>query len=266
MEGAIESTPGVGLTKDPLASGGVQSVQRALDLIEIVAERGGQLPIGEIASLAGLAIPTAHRLLRTLVARGYMRQLANRHYALGARLVPMAQAASTVLGADTEPILATLVARLGETANLAVLSGLRAQYVAQVSSPHQMRMFTEVGRQVQLHCTGVGKALLSQLGSPDVRRIVRRAGLAAQTSHTITAEGNLLEEISQVRLRGFALDEQEQELGVRCVAVPVPGALPSRMAVSVSGPLMRVTDDFIAEAVPLLIQAAQEISHRVALP
>lgn len=241
-------------------TGGVQSVRRALDVLEVIQRRGGQLSIGEIASESKLPQPTAHRLLKTLADRGYVRQLPSRRYALGFRLLPLGLTANALLGADAGPILAHLVAETGETANLAILSGDRAEYVAQVPSPHAMRMFTEVGRKVDLHSTGVGKALLSQLSAADVSDIVRRVGLAPKTPHTIIAENALHAEMERIVESGYALDEEEQELGVRCVAVAIPGPLLSPMALSVSGPLTRMTDAAVDRAVPLLTRLARRFA------
>jgi IclR family transcriptional regulator, acetate operon repressor len=245
-------------------SGGVQSVQRALDLVEIVAAAGGQLAIGEIAASSDIPLPTIHRLLRTLVERGYMRQLPNRRYALGHRLVPLGIAAAATVGAGADAVLSGLVDQLGETANLAVLSGDHAEYVAQVPSRHSMRMFTEVGRRVELHCTGVGKALLAQLDADHVRAIVRRVGLSAYTPHTLTDEPALLASLEAIREQGYAVDEEEQELGVRCIAMPVVIGSTSWMAVSVSGPLSRMTDDVVDRAVPLLREAAAALATGLA--
>ena len=244
-------------------AGGVQSLHRALDLVEVVAGQGGHLTIGEIATVAGLPLPTTHRLLRTLVDRGYMRQMPNRRYALGFRLVPLGAAAMTMVGTDTEVVLAGLVDALGETANLAVLSGSHAEYVAQVPSRHTMRTFTEVGRQVDLHSTGVGKALLGQLTDGRAREIVRRVGLHHQTEHTLVTEEALLADLALVRSRGYALDEQEQEAGVRCVAVPLGPEPMSWRAVSVSGPVTRMTDELVERAVPLLQQAGRQLTSRM---
>jgi len=245
-------------------SGGVQSVHRALDVLEIIQRRGGQLSIGEIASEAGVPLPTVHRLLKTLEARGYARQLPSRRYALGFRLLPLGLTANALLGADAGPILARLVAETGETANLAILSGDRAEYVAQVPSPHSMRMFTEVGRKVDLHSTGVGKALLAQLRPDEVSEIVRRVGLAPKTPRTITTENDLQAELERITEQGYAVDEEEQELGVRCVAVAVPGRLLSPMALSVSGPLVRMTEGLVDRAVPLLTRLAERLAEEVA--
>jgi len=252
--------------EEPVAnrsSGGVQSVQRALDLFEIVAAGGGQMAIGEIAAVSGIPLPTIHRLLKTLIERGYMRQLPNRRYALGYRLVPLGITSSTSVGANAQTVLARLVEQLGESANLAVLSGDHAEYVAQVPSRHSMRMFTEVGRRVELHCTGVGKALLAQLEENQVRAIVRRVGLAAHTPHTVTTEESLRAALRTVREQGYSIDEEEQELGVRCVAVPITTGTSSWMAVSVSGPLSRMTDDVVDRAVPLLRQAAATLASEL---
>ena len=245
-------------------SGGVQSLHRALDLFEVVSSNGGHMAIGEIAAATDMPMPTIHRLLKTLVQRGYMRQLPSRRYALGFRLLPLGMSANALLGTDTRSGLSTLVNELGETANLAVLSDDHAEYVAQVPSQHAMRMFTEVGRRVELHCTGVGKALLAQLEDREVEAVARRVGLPAKTPNTITTEQDLREAIVTIRSRGYAIDEEEQELGVRCVAVPVPGAHFTPMAISVSGPLARVDQGFVDRALPLLQAVAKKLSDEVA--
>ncbi len=244
---------------------GVQSLHRALDVLEVVADGGRSRSIAEIAATAGLPAPTTHRLLRTLVERGYVRQLPDRRYALGFRLVPLGATAQLQVGADAETVLADLVAELGETANLAVLAGHQAEYVAQAPSRYAMRMFTEVGRRVDLHSTGVGKALLAQLDDTAVAAVVRRAGLERRTPHTVATEAELTAALDDVRRSGHALDEQEQELGVRCVAVPV-GTPPAWMAVSVSGPVTRMTDEVVARAVPLLHAAADRLAASLEPP
>jgi IclR family acetate operon transcriptional repressor len=247
-----------------VASGGVQSLHRALDLLETLAQNGGHLAIGEIATETDLPLPTIHRLLATLVERGYVRQLANRRYALGFRLIPLGVAANALVGIDARPVLAELVDQVGETANFAVLVGDGAEYVAQVASPHPMRMFTEVGRRVHLHNTAVGKAFLAQMSPATVSSIVRRLGLPAKTPASITSENALLAELEKIRAAGYAMDEEEQELGVRCVAAAVPGSFLSPMAISVSGPLSRMTDAVVERAIPLVVGAAKKLGEELA--
>jgi IclR family acetate operon transcriptional repressor len=244
-------------------SGGVQSVSRVLDVLEVVANAGGEMALSEIAATSGVPLPTVYRLARTLVDRGYMRQLPNRRYALGSRLIPLGETAGAMLGTWARPCLERLVAELGESANLASLDGDRAVYVGQVPSTHSMRMFTEVGRRVRLHSTGVGKAILSLLPDEEVRGLMARAGMPAQTSHTLTDADGLITALHRIRRDGYAIDEQEQEVGVRCVAVPIDGPT-SRMAVSVSGPAGRMTADLVERAIPLLTEAGAALSAELA--
>lgn len=246
------------MSRDAGSSGGVQSLDRAFSLLELMADGGGEMPLSQLANRSGLPLPTIHRIVRTLVASGYVRQLPSRSYALGPRLVALGESASRMLGAWARPVLADLVEAVGETANMAMLDGDRAVYVAQVPSRHSMRMFTEVGRRVYLHCTGVGKALLAQLPPDTAREIVRRTGMPAQTERSITDPDALDEELERVREMGFALDDAEQETGVRCLAVPVPGA-PTLTAISVSGPESRITSESIKHVVAQLQAAARRL-------
>jgi IclR family transcriptional regulator, acetate operon repressor len=239
-------------------NGRVQSLTRAFDLLEHLADAGGSATLSQLAATSGLPLPTIHRLMRSLVGTGYVRQEASRRYALGPRLIRLGESASQMLGSWAMPYLADLVDRIGETANGAILEGDSVVYVAQVPSPHSVRMFTEVGRRVLPHSTGVGKALLSTLADDDVLALVKRTGMPAQTTKTITRPDRLLAELRTIRARGYAVDEGEQEVGVRCVAVPVVDA-PVRAAISVSGPDSRVTLDRVHEIAPILLAASQAL-------
>ena len=246
------------VTVEGRKTGGVQSVERALGLLETLAAAGGEMSLTEAAADIGLPVPTTYRLVQTLLASGYVRQLPSRRYALGPRLINLGETASAMLATWARPVLSTLVDELGETANLSTLDGAYATYVAQVASRHPMRLFTEVGRRVRLHSTGAGKALLAQLDDDAIAAIVTRMGLPAVTDHTITTMQALTSEVALIRARGYAMDEGEQDIGVRCVAVPLPGG-PGAFAVSVSGPAARMTDTVVARAVPLLQAAARDL-------
>jgi IclR family transcriptional regulator, acetate operon repressor len=256
------SPPEVGVRPPGRGSGGVQSLERAFDLLEVMADAGGVLGLSRLAQESGLALPTIHRLVRTLVDLGYVRQEPSRQYALGPRLIRLGESASRLLGTWSRPFLSRLVDVLGESANLAMLDGDRVVYVAHVQSRHSMRMFTEVGRRVYPHCTAVGKALLAHLPPSDVPALLERTGMPAQTEHTIIEPTRLAEEIDRVRTQGYAIDDGEQEIGVRCVAVPVLGTS-NRLAVSISGPAPRMTAELIERAVPLLRQAAADLADEL---
>lgn len=241
------------------AKTGVQSVERAFSLLELIADAGGRSTLSELAERADLPMPTIHRLLRTLVNLGCARQLPDRGYALGPTLMRLGDLAGRQLGDIVRPHLRTLVTTLGETANIAVLDGDMMVYAAQVPSSHSMRMFTEVGRRVHPSATGVGKAVLPSLEESRVAQIIHSSGMPELTQNSITDFAELQEELARIRTRGYAIDEEEQELGVRCFAVNIEGA-PNPMAVSVSGPKSRLDDDFASQAVPLLHAIAQNIS------
>ncbi|MFF5261908.1 IclR family transcriptional regulator [Actinomadura viridis] len=234
---------------------GVRSLERTFELLEHLADAGGEMALSELTEVSGLPMPTIYRLMRTLVNQGYVRQQPSKRYALGPRLIRLGEGASRLLGSWARPALARLVDEVGETANMAVLEGDVAVYVAQVPSRHSMRMFTEVGRRVQPHCTGVGKALLAQLPDARVREILDRTGMEAHTPTTFTDQDALLAELKRVRERGYAVDDEEQEVGVRCVAVPLPGA-PALTALSVSGPSARMTRAAVDDVVPVMREVA----------
>lgn len=206
----------------PAASGGVQSLERAFDLLERMADAGGEVGLSELSASSGLPLPTIHRLMRTLVACGYVRQQPNRRYALGPRLIRLGESASRLLGTWARPYLARLVEETGETANMALLDGDEIVYVAQVPSKHSMRMFTEVGRRVLPHSTGVGKALLAGFPPEEVRALLGRTGMPAATEKTITTPEGFLAALEEVRRRGVR--HRRQRAGDRRALPGGPGA------------------------------------------
>jgi IclR family transcriptional regulator, acetate operon repressor len=245
---------------DQSAGSGVQSLDRALQLLEHLADAGGSLRLAELEAATGLPLPTIHRLIRALMHNGFVRQEPSRRYALGPRLIRLGETAGRALGSWAVPRLSELVREIGETANMAVLEGDVVVYVAQVPSAHSMRMFTEVGRRVNAHCTGVGKAILSQLPDEQVRELLRRTGMPVRTPRTHTDPAALLSELSEVRDQGWAVDDAEEEIGVRCIAAPIYG-LPAASAVSVSGPSGRITASRVIEIGPVLQRVAASIGR-----
>lgn len=223
------------------ARGGVQAVDRALELLEALAAHDGPRGVTELARTTGLAPATIHRLLSALADRGYVRrEPQSRKYVHGTALIRLASRAWQLLGSGAQPYLAELTSASGETSNLAILDDTHAVYIAQVESHHRMRMFTEVGNRVLPHTAAVGKVLLAGLDRDEVDRIVARTGLPALTPNSITEPTLLRAELDRVAESGYALDEEEAELGVRCLAVPVSGAAGVCAAVSVSGPAGRL--------------------------
>jgi IclR family acetate operon transcriptional repressor len=249
--------------RGPARSGTVQSIERAFGLLETMADHGGTMGLSQLAAESGLPLPTIHRLLRTLVDLGYLRQDASRQYVLAPRLIRLGESSSAMLSIWAKPHLDRLVEDLGESANLAMLDGDEIVYVAQAQSRRSMRMFTEVGRRVLPHCTAVGKAIMARMPEEQVLDLLRRPGMPVHTEHTITDPGACTEALRWVDEHGYALDDEEQEHGVRCVAVAVPDA-PSRLGLSVSGPATRMTPQVVERAVPILRDAATALSRDLA--
>lgn len=239
----------------------VQVVERAFDLLNALVTLGGSGSAGQLKAETGLAGPTVHRILHTLISRGLVHQLPDRSYALGANLVPLGEAATRQMGGLAVPQMQSLVGELGESVNMAAMESEMVVYIAQVPSPQSMRMFTEVGRRAPMHSTAVGKVMLSTMDPSRVREVVASTGMPARTAKTLTRPESLLEQLPVIAQQGYALDDEEQELGVRCLAVPVPQG-PTRMALSVSGPTARVDDAFVRHAVPLMKRIAAEIGRK----
>ena len=234
---------------------------RAFEILEVIAAQGGELSLSEIAASVGLPAPSAHRLLRTLVSLGYLRQETSRRYALAPRLIRLGESAAKQFGAWGYPVLIGLMEAIGESANMAILDGSNAIYVAQVAGRHSMRMFTEVGRRVPLHATGVGKALLTQLPDDEILRILDSRACRPSRRTPSPTPPSLLQDVRASRIRGYTIDDGEQEVGVSCVRVPVPNA-PALTAISISAPTPRMTPDVVRQAAAALREAAAAMTER----
>lgn len=236
----------------------VQLLDRAFELLELMAAAGGEISLSELSQQSGLPIPSTHRTVRSMVMQGYARQLKSKRYALGPRLIRLGDAASRILGSCASPHLNDLVEQTGETASMAILDGAGATIISQVPSRYSMRAFIEVGRTTPLHCTSIGKALMTCLKPSQLRQLIARTGMTRYTDRTIVDLEVLLAQVEEVRNRGYALEDSEFEVGLRSVAVPLPDA-PVPIALSISGPDSRLTENLIAKILPELQSAAGEI-------
>lgn len=254
--------------EDKRRNNSVQSVERSLSILEALAASREPLALGEISSVCKLKLSTAHRLLATLVSKGFASQnIENGKYRLGLKTFQIGNAAlySLDLRSAARPHLIKMVDKCEETANLAVLSrsnhGYELVYIDQVESPKMIRTFARVGSPVPIHCTGSGKMLLALLDDRDVDLMLRIAPLEKFTQNTITDRKALLDEIKQIRQNGYALDLEETEIGVACVSAPIRNYENKVIAaVSVSGPVTRVAppyDRFIS----LIKETADSISQ-----
>ncbi|MGF1471943.1 MAG: IclR family transcriptional regulator [Rubrobacteraceae bacterium] len=251
------------VASSPSSPGGVQSLERALDVLELLGQSNGELGVTEIAPAAGLANGTAHRLLTTLVRRGYARQNPeNRRYTLGIKAYTLSAAAREHLGSMAWPFLAELTEVSQESSNLAALEKNSVVYLNQVPAPRMVRMFTEPGNRSPLHSTGTGKVLLAYQPAEIVDHVIDECGLPRFTDYTITDRKQLQGELDRIRERGYALDTEEMEEGVRCLACPV-FAPDGRIiaAMSISGPAGRLDESRLEELIPHIQRISEAFSE-----
>jgi DNA-binding IclR family transcriptional regulator len=245
----------------------VQSVERALTLLEILAAEGRPMSITDIANGVELKISTVHRLLATLTLKGYVEQeVDSSKYKLSLKLLSIGQSSIYPLDLRTKvrPYLEELVDRCNETANLSILDNGEVVYIDQVESTNIVivKMFSTVGTRRQAHCTGSGKVLMAYLPTIEQDRILSTIELKRYTNETITDRDILKKELERVRKQGYALDMGERERDMRCVAAPIrkhDGEVIA--AISVSGPSTRITSYYLNnELIDIVQDEAKKLS------
>jgi DNA-binding IclR family transcriptional regulator len=243
---------------------GVQSVDRALGILEVLA-RTGESGVTEIALELGVHKSTAFRLVATLEAHRLVEQTSDRgRYRLGMGILRLAGATTARLDLvqEARPISRQLAADTGETVNLAVLSESSALYLDQVAGSSALQSHNWVGQHIPLHATSNGKVLLCGLDDAGLDAVL--GALATYTPHTITGRAELREELDRVREQGYAVAMDELEVGLTAVAAPIRNAHGDVVAsMSVSGPSFRLPEQRVAEVVRQVKGAALEVSHRL---
>jgi PcaR/PcaU/PobR family beta-ketoadipate pathway transcriptional regulator len=203
----------------------IQSVERALGVLELFNENRPALSAVEIAELTGLNRATAYRFCQTLLGLGYLAEADERRFRPGLKTVTLAQAAlsSYELPDLAMPHLRALEQETGETVNMAVLDGTEVVYLARVLSARLITLRLTVGSRLPAYATSLGRAILAHLPEPEVDDILDRSEMTSLTERTITSRRALIAELGRIRKQGFALNDQELSLGLRGVAAPVFG-------------------------------------------
>ncbi|CAN5135104.1 IclR family transcriptional regulator [soil metagenome] len=244
--------------------GGVQSVDRALTVLAILA-RTGEAGVTELAGELGVHKSTAFRLVATLESHGMVEQNDDRgKYRLGVGLLRLAGATTARLDVvqEARPITRKLAADTAETVNVAVLSDKSALYLDQVAGQSALQSHNWVGQHIPLHATSNGKVLLSGLTSEEIDQ--RLPDLPSFTSGTVTSRKKLRRELATVLEQGYAVAVDELEVGLTAIAAPIRNAHEDVVAsLSVSGPSFRLDADKVSALVPLVVEAAAEISSRL---
>lgn len=229
----------------------VRAVLRVIDILELLENAPLGVGLGRVTAVTGLPKSSAYRYLSTLESRGFVERDGGGNYHLVRAFMPARTQHLDRLAARARPLLETLRERFGETLNLGVIDGLRVSYLEIVESPHAMRLQARKGDRDPIHSTALGKAIAASLSDDRIHQILRVEGMPALTSHTITDPDRYLAEIREVRERGYAIDNGENEEGGRCVAVPLSDA-PVPTAVSLSAPAVRFPMDRVDEVVDAL--------------
>ncbi len=247
-----------------------QSVERALSILDMLSESTGALGVSEIARNLDLHKSTVHRLLVVLTESGLVEQdESTSKYRLGAKLIVMGQVAlnNIEIRGYARPILKDLAQNSGLTSHLVLKSGQHAIYADKVEDPNSLVTFSQVGKLAPIHSSAVGKVLLAGLREDELERFLKTAELTVYSPNTITDAEVLRRHIEEVRRAGYALDNEELEIGLKCIAAPIRDHMGSVIAaVSVSGMAARIADKDIPRLAMMVMDSANKISRQLGAP
>jgi len=251
--------------------GGIQALDRAFLILDVIADAGGEAKLTQIANIAGLNVPTCHHLISTLHNWGYVARGANsRSYVLGSRILHLSAAClrQVDLPRRAQGFVDRLNDQTREAVQLAIMQDTNLVNVLHREARHAVRVDAGLGGNSNAaHATATGKAILAWLPPTELDRIVADKGLTAFTPHTITDIERLKEDLRLTRRNGFAIDREEFQLGVICLGAAIrdhAGAVVG--SISVSSPVFRATPEYINQISVHLIAATDELSTELGAP
>jgi DNA-binding IclR family transcriptional regulator len=242
----------------------VPVLTRALGILEILAASRSGLALPEVARRAGIPKSSAHCILLTLLRQGYVsRSPRTRRYVCSSKLLWLANQALEGLRLRelALPFLRQLCMGTGLSAHMAILENNEAMLIAKIDPPGAPPLSTWPGRRMELHCTGVGKALLAYIPDEDLRQLLKVRAFSRHNDNTITSPKRLLQQAQAIRAAGYAVDDEEDEVGYRCLGVPVfdeQGRVAA--AISVAGSVSQVNDEKLKFLAGQLKRAADAIT------
>ncbi len=252
------------IKRDSERSGLVQSVTRGLALLEILAENEDGYRLVDVAERVGLPPSTTHRLLTTLEQKRFVqldRQSGLWHIGVQCFSVGSVYLHRRNLVVQSYPLMRRLRDDAGETVNLGVAADGELVFLGQVECREMMRAISRPGGRTQMHCSGMGKALMAAMSDADVRQIVAQTGMIRWTPNTIVTEDALFAELELTRARGWAYDNEEHAAGLRCVAAVIHDEYSQPLAaISLSGPTIRIPDSRIAALSKLVMRTANDLT------
>jgi len=243
------------------------SIDKAMQVLEAVCEHDGPVRLTDLVSQLGLPKSTAHRLLGSLLEQGLVRyDTDGQRYSPGYRLLSLAQRTwdSLDIPRAARKHMPKLLEEAGETIHLAVVDGHEIIYVDKLESPKTIRLYSAVGKRGPIYCTGVGKAILAFLDQAQQEDIIRHTAFVPHTAHTIPDARALRQAIAEIRVRGCALDMEEHEEGIRCVAAPIFNFRGQVVAgISVTSVASRMTTTRLQDLQPIVLETARRISREL---
>jgi len=250
-----------------VAEKSVQTLDRALDILELLATETKGLGVTDISVRIGLHKSTVHRLLNALSKRGYVeKNNIYGTYQLGLKIVEISSIHLNNIELKTEaaPFLRKLASESTQPVHLATLIDGEVTYIEKVETLNSIRMYSQIGKRVPIHCTAVGKALLMNRSEEEIEEMLKDRELNKYTSKTITNVKQLIQQISEAKLRGWAMDDGEHEENIRCIAAPIYDYRGDIIAaVSTSGSSNIISPEKDEEISQYVVKAAKEISKRM---
>lgn len=242
----------------------VQSVDRALKIIENLKNNPNGIGVTDLSIMLGVSKSTIHRLLMSLYQEGFVRQdPITEKYKLGFKFLELGDIVNENLDVRkaASPMLKELSNKTGETVHLVIMDQNEVVYIDKVESPETIRMYSRVGKRALMHCTGVGKVFLANLPLLEVKRIIEEKPLIRFTKNTITTPKELFAQLELIKSQGYAIDNEEHEEGVKCASAPIFDFRGNIIAaVSVSAPAMRITAEKFTHMTKEVINCSYKIS------
>jgi len=245
----------------------VPSIERAITVLEFLAQSRRGFSVSEMSRRLGIPKSSTHLILNTLERRGFLQKNTQTgRYCFGLRLVSLSRSAleNLDLREEAKPFLQSLMRKTGLTVHLAVLERNEAVIVEKVEAPGLLKLATWIGRRLDVNCTGVGKALIAFLPEDEFEQVIRAKGFPRHNDRTITSTSALKRELAEVRQLGYAFDDEEDEIGLRCVGAPIFDAHQRTVAaVSVAGTTSQIPLELVPALAGTVKQAAEAISERL---
>lgn len=245
----------------------IQSLQRGLGILEVIAKKGKGITMAEVSREIGLHTSTTFHLLRTLSTLGYLVQdETTREYLLGSKVFHLAALACTEvqLSKIAKPFLVEMAQETGEASHMAILERGEVIVIDKIDGSSPVRVSDRVGYPRPAHCTAIGKTLLAYLPEAELKTLLETSGLRPFTAKTITAIPILEQELTRVRKQGYAFDDEEFAQGIRCLAAPVRNFTGHVVAaIGISGPVWRVSLDRVAQLTEFVKTMGQRLSQQL---